>query len=269
MSLSEKYQRLQELLINYGSVAVAFSGGVDSTLLLKAARDCLGRDKVVAITLISPLFPAEEVSQSEQLARQLGVVQLKIQLNDLEPVELISNGPLRCYHCKKHLFRKIVEQQELQGFAVSADGSNLDDLQDYRPGRKALDELKIRSPLLEAELSKQEIRELSRVLQLMTWDKPALACLASRIPYGTPLDTDLLQRIARCEQWLRTRGFSQCRVRYHQQIARIELEPAGFSLLSDSGLREELVVFFKKNEFDYVTLDLQGYRSGSMNTGLT
>ncbi len=268
MSLSEKYQRLQELLINYGSVAVAFSGGVDSTLVLKVARDCLGPEKVIAITLSSPLFPDKEGRQSEQLAKQLGVVQLKVQLNGLEPAELISNGPLRCYHCKKHLFQKIVELQKREGLAVSVDGSNLDDLQDYRPGRRALEELNIHSPLLEAQLTKQEIRELSRELQLETWDKPALACMASRIPYGTPLDTVLLQRISRCEEWLRTQGFSQCRVRYHQQIARIEIVPAEFYLLTHSALREELVVFFKKNGFDYVTLDLQGYRSGSMNTGL-
>jgi len=268
MDLTEKYQRLQLSLAQYKSVAVAFSGGVDSTFLLKVAVDVLGPQKVLALTATSLIYPEFESEESRQLAQTFGVKQVQIEIDDLQIPEFAENTPRRCYHCKLALFGRFKELATEHGCQAVLDGSNLDDLDDYRPGQDATKELKIGSPLLEAELSKAEIRQLSKQLELPTWDKQAFACLASRFPYGTRITEERLQQVDRCENWLRENGFTNYRVRYHEQLARVEVPPTDISRLLDEQLREQLVTEFKAAGFTYVTLDLQGYRTGSLNETL-
>ncbi len=268
MPTSDKYQRLQNILRNFDSVAIAFSGGVDSTLLLKVACDSLGTDNVIALTSTSPLFPEYEIAQSKFLASELGVKQQFIASNDLNLNDFTENSSQRCYHCKYNIFSLFLHQLKGKPHTL-LDGSNLDDLDDYRPGRKALTMMQVRSPLQEAQLTKKEIRELSQQLNLSTWNKQAFACLATRFPYGTTITAERLQQIDSCENWLRLHGFANYRVRYHNQLARIEVASTEIFRLLDETLRLELVETFKLNGFDYVTLDLQGYRTGSMNGSLT
>lgn len=268
MTLSDKYDHLQQLLSNLDTAAIAFSGGVDSTLLLKVACDCLGSDKVLAITAISPIFPEFEIEQCRLLAQQLGVNHHLVATDELNLPEFIHNEPQRCYHCKHHLYSHMLEHAAAENITVILEGSNLDDLSDYRPGQQALTELEIRSPLLEAQLTKQEIRQLSHQLDLPTWDKQSFACLATRFPYGTEITRERLNQVGLCEDWLREQGFTNYRVRYHNEIARIEIAPEQMEKLLDGQLRQQLIAAFKKNGFDYITLDLQGYRSGSMNETL-
>lgn len=268
MSLEHKYRTLQQLLSKLDTAAVAFSGGVDSTLLLQVARDILGRDKVLALTIDSPVFPRFETDQCSLLAQKIGVRHQLIQGASLELPEFTRNDPQRCYYCKRDLFSTMQKLACEQGFPVLLEGSNLDDLDDYRPGRKALEELGIGSPLLEAQLTKDDVRRLSKQLNLPTWDKQSFACLATRFPYGTEIDAEGLARVDACEAWLRQQGFDNYRVRIHGQLARIEINPARMDKLLDPQLRQQLVEHFKQNGFDYVTLDLQGYRSGSMNETL-
>lgn len=264
MNLAEKYQHLKNILSEFNSVVIAFSGGVDSTLLLKVACDSLGADKVLAVTAISPIFPSYEIEQSQLLAEEFGVQQKFIDCNEMKLPDFVENTLQRCYHCK-HNMLKLFLQERMETSGTLLDGSNLDDQDDYRPGQKAVTQLKIRSPLLEAKLGKQEIRILSRQLELSTWNKQPFACLATRVPYGTPITVVRLQQIDQCENWLRLQGFSNYRVRYHDQLARIEVSPAEIPRFLEESFRLDLVKTFKHNGFDYVTLDLQGYRSGSMN----
>ena len=264
MALDEKYQHLQKILSRFDSVVVAFSGGVDSTLLLKVACDTLGTDKVLALTATSPIFPSYEIEQSKLLAEEFGVRQEFIDSNEMDLSDFAENTLQRCYHCKHNMLRLFL-QAMTERSGTLLEGSNLDDQDDYRPGQKAVTQLKICSPLLEANFKKSEIRELSRQLELSTWNKQPFACLATRFPYGTRITIDRLQQIDQCETWLRLQGFLNYRVRYHNQLARIEVSPAEFPRLTEATLRLELVEIFKHNGFDYVTLDLQGYRSGSMN----
>ena len=268
MSLEAKHRHLANLLEELPTAVIAFSGGVDSTLLLRIARDSLGRDRVLALTATSAFNPPDEVAQSRELAASLGVRQELIAGNELELPEVIENGPQRCYHCKRNLFRLFLDRAAALGHTRLLDGSNLDDLDDYRPGRLALEELRVRSPLIEAGFNKQDIRSLSRRLGLPNWNKPAFACLATRFPYGTRITREALENIARCEEWLREQGFSCYRVRCHDQLARIEVAPEELDRLFDKTLRERLIATFQQNGFDYVTVDLQGYRSGSMNATL-
>lgn len=268
MSLDEKMNTLRNLLRDMRQVVVAFSGGVDSTFLLRVAADTLGRGNVVALTATSPTYPEFEFRQACDLAREIGVEQLVIESNELEIPGFAENPPRRCYHCKHELFSLCLEKATERGIATVLDGSNLDDLGDYRPGRDAVKELKVRSPLLEAQLTKDDIRQLSRDLGLRTWDKQAFACLSSRFPYGTQITAERLRQIDRCETFLRENGFAHYRVRYHDAIARIEVAPEEIARLLDAGLREQLVAEFKAAGFTFVTLDLQGYRTGSMNATL-
>jgi len=265
MTIAEKYLRLKELLTQYHSVAVAFSGGVDSTFLLKAAAEALGPGNVLALTATSPIHPKLETDESRALADKIGVRQLLIENNELEIPEFSQNLPLRCYYCKLALFSHFLKLAEENGCQAVLDGSNLDDLKDYRPGQDALKELQIASPLLTAELNKAEIRQLSREFDLPTWGKQAFACLASRFPYGTQISRQRLAQVERCEDWLRQQGFSNYRVRYHDQLARVEVPAETIPHLLNDQLREQLVKEFKAAGFTYVTLDLQGYRTGSMN----
>jgi len=264
MDLDEKYQYLQNILSNFDSAIVAFSGGVDSTLLLKIACDTLGANQVLALTATSPIFPSYEIELSKQLANEFGVRQQFIDSGQMELADFVENNLQRCYHCKHKMISLFLQTiSEMPGILL--DGSNLDDQEDFRPGQKAVTQLKIRSPLLEANLGKEEIRTLSRQLKLSTWNKQPFACLATRFPYGTKITTKRLQQVDKCETWLRLQGFSYYRVRCHDQLARIEVGHGEITRLLDKTLQIDLLETFKANGFAYVTLDLQGYRSGSMN----
>jgi uncharacterized protein len=269
MSLASKYQNLQRNLTELTRVAIAFSGGVDSTLLLKVACDLLGPQQVLALTSTSPVFPRHETDWCEDFTRQLGVRHILFRGDELELTEFVENGPQRCFHCKLNLYQHFLAITKEQGYVFLLDGSNLDDLKDYRPGREAVTRLGIRIPLVDAGLNKNDIRALSRQLGLPTWNKPAFACLATRFPYGTPITREKLEQIGNCESWLHQQGFSTYRVRTHDNLARIEIAPEEMPRLLDTSLKEELILICKANGFTYVTLDLQGFRSGSMNENLT
>ena len=267
MQLDRKFQKLKDILTELGSVVVAFSGGVDSTFLLLAARDVLGIKHVVALTATSPTYPSHEFNESVKLAKELGVQQIVVDSNELLIPGFADNPPLRCYHCKKELFGICMNKAKELGYAEVLDGSNLDDLDDYRPGRQAATELQVRSPLLEAGLTKEDIRALSRRSGLSTAEKQPFACLASRFPYGTRITAERLQQIDRCETFMRENGFHTFRVRYHGETARIEVTLDELPRIIDDKVRVQLLAEFKDAGFTYVALDLQGYRTGSMNEG--
>lgn len=265
MSIDQKYQHLQDLLREMEKVVIAFSGGVDSTFLLRVARDVRGAENVIALTATSPTYPQYEFEESRKLAAAIGVQQIEVESNELEIPGFAGNDPRRCYYCKYELFSICRQQAQALGFTFILDGANADDLADYRPGREAACELAVRSPLLEAGLGKAEIRELSRRLDLPTWHKQPFACLSSRFPYGTEITPERLAQIDRCETFLRQREFRNYRVRYHGDTARIEVAAEEIARLLDDELRTAVVREFKAAGFTYVALDLQGYRTGSMN----
>ncbi len=264
--LAEKYRRLLEIIAAHGRVAVAFSGGVDSSFLCRAARDAVG-DAAIAITVVGPMFSAEELETAKQVAALTGIRHFLIEERGLDEA-VAANPPDRCYHCKKLEFGGIAAVAREHGVTTVLDGSNVDDESDYRPGLAALAELKIASPLRAAGLHKTEIRQLSRELGLPTWDKPAAACLGSRIPYGERITVEKLRAIEQAERVLRAHGFRQCRVRHHGDIARLEVAPDERSRFFDPALLDTLSQEIKAAGFRYVCLELEGYRMGSLNRAL-
>lgn len=262
-----KLEALKEIIREMRSVVVAFSGGVDSTFLLKVACDMLG-EKAVALTATSPTYPEREFKEACRLANEFGVRHIVVESNELEIPNFAENNENRCYYCKSELFQICLNHVKFLGFSYAVDGSNGDDLQDYRPGKTAAQELGVRSPLQEAGLTKDEIRLLSKDMGLSTWNKPSFACLSSRFPYGTEITEERLVKVARGEDLLRDLGFVQFRVRYHGDIVRIEVEPSSIEKFLDPGMRGRVVEGFKEIGFIYVTLDIQGYRTGSMNEAL-
>ncbi len=266
MDATTKYEDLKAIIKELGRVVVCYSGGVDSTLLLKVGVDVLGKENVLALIARSDTYPEQEITEAVAFARTLGVAYEVIVTDEMEDESYLRNTKERCYHCKQHLFGRVKDSASQRGFVHVAEGSNVDDQGDYRPGRRAGRELGIKSPLLEAGLTKGDIREISKQLGLPTHNKPSLACLASRIPYGTRIETDVLKRIEGSEQFLRGLGLGQVRVRYHGQVARIEVTEEDFDKVMAH--RDEIGDALNKLGFLYVTLDLKGYRTGSMNEGL-
>jgi pyridinium-3,5-biscarboxylic acid mononucleotide sulfurtransferase len=263
--LSLREARLRDRLRGFDRVAVAFSGGVDSTLLLRLALDTLGRERVLAVLADTPSLPRGERDEALRLASRLGTECLTVNPNELDDPDYAANPPDRCYTCKRLLFTSIIGAAASRGFAQVLDGNNADDAADFRPGRRALQELGISSPLLEAGLTKDDVRQLSRQLSLPTADKPAMACLASRLPYGTPVTRELLAQVERAEAALHAAGFDVCRVRHHGDVARIEVAPEALPRLLVAALRERVVREIRAAGYRYVALDLQGYRMGSLN----
>lgn len=260
----DKLVRLKEYLQELGSVAVAFSGGVDSTFLLRVAHETL-KDKCVAFTAGSAFVPERDVIEASAFAKQEGVRHI-IKRFDVLAIEGIRMNPEdRCYRCKYALFSQFKELAGQEGLAFVVDGSNLDDDGDYRPGRRALRELDIKSPLYHAGMTKQDIRALSEEMGLRTWNKPSFACLASRFVYGEELTAEKLDAVNQAEEYLMSRGLRQFRVRRHGNLARIELLPGDIARFMEQKEREDIVKKFQSIGFDYITMDLRGYRTGSMN----
>jgi uncharacterized protein len=260
--MQEKLIRLRATLESLGSVAVAYSGGTDSAFVLAVARDVLG-DRVVALTADSPSVPRAELAAARALAADLDVEHVILPTAELDDPAYRANTPDRCYFCKSNYLDELLAYAQAHGFPALVDGANADDLGDYRPGQKAARERGVRSPLQEVGLTKAEIRALARARGLANWDKPAAACLSSRIPYGTPVTAEALAQIEAAEGHLHRLGFRQVRVRHHGTVARLEVESA--EIVRAVELREEIVAALRGVGFTYVTLDLAGFRSGSMN----
>jgi len=265
--LDAKLQALRKNIRGMGSVLVAFSGGVDSTFLAKVAQEELG-DKAVAVTARSETYPEHEFRDAVELAGQIGIRHALIETEELDLPAFRSNPPDRCYHCKRELFGRLGNMAEEFGCRFVLDGSNADDTADFRPGMRATRELGVRSPLREAGLTKEDIRAASREMGLPTWDKPSYACLSSRFPYGEPITPEGVAQVGKAEAFLRDIGLRQLRVRHHGDTARIEVPPDDVATLAEPAMRERIVRRLKELGFAYVTLDLEGYRSGSMNETL-
>ncbi len=265
-SLENKERVLKKVLSVYRSMGVAFSGGVDSTLLLAAAKKGLG-DRVVAFTAVSNIHPSGEKELAIEMAKQLGVRHVLIPTHELDNPDFVDNGVDRCYHCKRQLFLAILEQSATLGINVIAHGANLDDVSDVRPGFRAARELSVAAPLIDAGLTKADVRQLARKWGLANWDRPSMACLATRIPYGTMIRLEMLQQIDRAEAMLRRFGVGQCRVRHYGNMARIETDAVWIERMANPPLRQQIVQGLQALGYQHVCLDLEGYLSGKMNRG--
>ena len=263
----KKLESLKKQLKSIDGVAVAFSGGVDSTFLLNIAKDVLG-DKVIAVTLTSPSYPKREMDIAIEITSFLKVKHFLVESSEMEDEKFLKNDSLRCYYCKKEAFKKIFDIAEANNIKYVADGQNYDDISDYRPGTRAAEEYGVKSPLKQNYFSKNEIRLLSKKLGIKGWDRPSFACLASRIPYGTRITEEILLKIDHLETFLITKGFSQVRVRHHENLARIEVIEEELPMLLGKHLMEQIIAEFKRKGYLFVTMDLEGYRTGSMNIAL-
>ncbi|MEE8423932.1 MAG: ATP-dependent sacrificial sulfur transferase LarE [Thermodesulfobacteriota bacterium] len=264
MDAENKLKNLEGIIKKMDSVLVAFSGGVDSSFLLKVASKVLDGN-VVALTAVSPTYENDELKGAKKLASDMGVRHIIVESNELDIPGFSQNDARRCYYCKTELFNIAWEKANELGLKHVAYGSNLDDLQDYRPGMEAAKEMKISSPLVDAKLTKKDVRRLSKSIKLANWNKPALACLSSRFPYGTEITTDKLKMVEESEAYLHERGFEQCRVRYYGDTARIEVDKGDIERFFEADIRNGIIDKFKEIGFTYVTVDLEGYRSGSLN----
>lgn len=265
-TIQQKLSRLKEILAGCGGAVIAYSGGVDSTFLAKVARDVL-EDRALAVTACSETYPDHEVKEALALAEQLGLRHLTIWTEELANEEFAANPPDRCYFCKTELFGKLLDIAREHGLSYVLDGANHDDQFDHRPGMRAGGELGVRSPLKEAGLTKEDIRQLSREMGLPTWDKPSFACLSSRFPYGERITQEKLTMVGRAEDYLRSLGVGQLRVRHHGDLARIEVAATDFPKVLAAA--DEIARKLKELGYTYVALDLQGYRTGSMNEVLS
>ena len=267
MNLSRMYETLKAQFTCMDGAAIAFSGGVDSTLLLWAARDALG-DAVIAVTAKAAVVPDREYDEAVDFCAREGIRHYTYEFDVRDVYGLCDNSGQRCYFCKSHILKGLWKIARDNGISVLADGTNADDGRDFRPGAKAVAEQGVISPLKEAGLSKNDIRALSKSLGLPTWDKQSFACLASRVPYGERITLDILNAVGLAEQYLLDMGLKQLRVRYHRDLARIETDEAGFALLCERRARENVYARFKEICFKYTAVDLLGYRTGSMNDGM-
>ena len=262
--LQNKRVYLVDILSKMDRVIIAYSGGVDSAFLAAVANEVLGNN-ALSVTAVSPSLAPSELEEAESLAQDLGLNYRTINTNEIEREDYSANNPDRCFFCKDELYSHLIKFCGEENYNFVVNGTNVDDLGDYRPGLDAATQYGVRSPLVEANLEKNDIRVLSREMGLPTWDKPAQACLSSRIPYGTMVTVEALTTIAKAEKYLRTKGFKQLRVRHHESIARIEISADDFDVLTSEPLRTEVPSYFKSLGYSYVTLDLEGFRSGSLN----
>ena len=264
-NLNEKLQHLKEILSEMGSAIIAYSGGVDSTFLVKVAHEIL-KDKVIAVTIKSSIHPLSETNEAKKMAKKIGVKHLIIETDELSNPEFAINPPERCYFCKKTLFTKLSVLTKEYNLDYILDGSNYDDIKESRPGTRAARQFGVRSPLKEAGLTKKEIRKLSKKSGLSTWNKPAFSCLATRMPYGTLITKESLSMINKAEEFLRSLGINQVRVRHHNHLARIEILQNDIPKILKKEMRNKIVIKFKELGYHHTSVDLERYRTGSMNS---